>query len=1073
MLNLVTRTKVIVPQRRKELLSRQRLILKLYELLDYRLILTIAPAGYGKTSLLVDFASQVEMPVCWFSLDNLDQDTPRFVEHFIAALVQRFPEFGRQSATALEAVAQSDLGIDRLVTAIVNDAYEHIHEHFLLILDDYHLVHTQPEIQHFINQFILNVAENCHLVLASRALLSLPDMPLLVARSQVGGLGYDDLAFQVDEIQALVMQNHRVALPTKTAANLAQETEGWITGLLLTTQSMWQGLAAQLQAARVSDVGLYDYLANQVLDLQSLPLRDFLLRTSYLEEFDAGLCKVVFGEGEDWNALIRAILQHNLFVLPVGEDGLWIRYHHLFRDFLQSTFERERATELKPLLEAIASGYTALQDWEKAFATYQRLGDPPQTADLIEKAGHHLIKSDRSRTVLTWIDSLPDEVVNSRPILLSHKGTALMNLGLVEDSLPFLNQAEAGLREVDDRTNLANTLARRITALRLLGRYRDALADGEAVIKLTQDHAYPLFSRAEALRSIGLCLYQSGQLEEATTDLSAALVEYSLLGDQPNAALVHMELGLCLRAAGNYGQALEHYEKTLAYWRQIQNTTRMALVLNNLGILHHLTGDYLQANRLFKDSLVYAQQNNMARTEAYLLLSIGDLYLELEAEEAAEDNYQRAREIAHKINDHMLSFFSCLTEAIQARRSNRLEKARQFLKKTSEITGEEGSDFERGLWHTEMGLVCLRAGQPQEAAGHLRISSEILERGGQRIDAARVYLQLARAYSEAADLQAAQEALKRTFELASSVESQHILVVAGREAQDILRHFSSHPEIGPETTELLNQVKIFESSIPSLRRSIRPHALSILFAPPKLTIYSFGKVQVLLDGNAVNSSEWINQRRVRELFFYLLAHPDGLSKERIGIVLWPESSSEQLRIQFKNALYRLRLSLGPDIVLFDGSIYTFNRALDYEYDVEQFERKIEQARTTKDPGEQKASYQAALDLYSDPYLPDLDAPWLSLERQRLFQLYIRAALDMTRLQLEIGDYETALKLCKKVIAEDMCNEEAYRLAMQVHAALGNQADLVRQFEDCRKALLTEVGVEPSNQTVLLFHRLVR
>ena len=165
MSHLVTRTKVILPQRRKELLSRPRLINLLYDLLDYKLILVIAPAGYGKTSLLLDFTHQVDLPVCWYSLDTLDQAILRFITHFIAALNQRFPSFGAQSNTALEAASQLSPDINRLVTVIVNDIYEHIQEHFLFVLDDYHLVSGQREIETFVNQFLREASENCHLVL--------------------------------------------------------------------------------------------------------------------------------------------------------------------------------------------------------------------------------------------------------------------------------------------------------------------------------------------------------------------------------------------------------------------------------------------------------------------------------------------------------------------------------------------------------------------------------------------------------------------------------------------------------------------------------------------------------------------------------------------------------------------------------------------------------------------------------------------------------------------------------------------------------------------------------------------
>jgi LuxR family maltose regulon positive regulatory protein len=157
----VTQTKVMVPRRREDLLTRQRLLDQLYELLDYKLIVITAPAGYGKTSLLVDFANQSELPVSWFALDNLDQEPQRFITHLIACIAHTFPSFGQQSIAALDSTNQTNLDINQMVSIIVNDVYEHIREHFLLVLDDYHLVNESKKVDQFINRLIQEIDENC------------------------------------------------------------------------------------------------------------------------------------------------------------------------------------------------------------------------------------------------------------------------------------------------------------------------------------------------------------------------------------------------------------------------------------------------------------------------------------------------------------------------------------------------------------------------------------------------------------------------------------------------------------------------------------------------------------------------------------------------------------------------------------------------------------------------------------------------------------------------------------------------------------------------------------------------
>ncbi|MDF1515667.1 MAG: hypothetical protein P1S60_17805, partial [Anaerolineae bacterium] len=330
----MVQTKTLVPRRPDHLLTRSRLIDMLYDILDYRLYILTAPAGYGKTSILVDWVKQAELPVSWYALDELDCEPHRFFTYFINALAKNFPQFGLASRLALQNMTKN-LDVQRLVNFVVNDAYENIQEQFVLILDDYHLLDNNEEIDAFISSFVQQVDENCHLVMASRTLPSLPEMPLMVARSQAGGLGFEELAFTRGEIKALALQNYHLDLPEAEAEALVNETEGWITGVLLSTQPTWQGIADRIRGIRSTGTELNDYMQQQVLDKQPSAVQDFLLKTSLLEEFNAALCKAVFGGTQDWQNLMNSTQHSNLFVLSVGKDGSWLRYHHLFLQFLQ------------------------------------------------------------------------------------------------------------------------------------------------------------------------------------------------------------------------------------------------------------------------------------------------------------------------------------------------------------------------------------------------------------------------------------------------------------------------------------------------------------------------------------------------------------------------------------------------------------------------------------------------------------------------------------------------------------------------------------------------------------------
>lgn len=419
----VSKTKLIPPHRRDDLLVRKRLLEQLTDALDRRLILVSAPAGYGKTSLLIDLVHDSGMPCCWLALDELDRDPQRFAAYFIASLAKGFPKFGSQSRAVLIAMNSFEQDMERLLVTLINELIEKVDEHFVLILDDFHLVENVPVIQNFINRFIQLMDDNSHLVISSRVLTSLKDMARLVAGNQVSGLNYSDLAFQPEELQALLAQNRGLHISDDEAARLIRESEGWITGLQFSETGILQkGIK---HSVLEGGTDLFDYLGQQVLDQQPPELREFVLRTSFMEEFDAALCEAVLGqfyaEPQDWQKWVKAITRNNLFALPVGEDGRWLRYHHLFRDFIRQQFQRERMPEVAATLSRLEEAYESMGEWEKAHQICKQLNDADALAAMIERAGTFMIQH-AHLTLEAWLKDLPVYMLRKRAGLLSIRG---------------------------------------------------------------------------------------------------------------------------------------------------------------------------------------------------------------------------------------------------------------------------------------------------------------------------------------------------------------------------------------------------------------------------------------------------------------------------------------------------------------------------------------------------------------------------------------------------------------------------------------------------------------------------
>jgi len=1073
----VLRTKIILPHRREEILSRQRINNLVDELLDNKLIVVTAPAGYGKTSLLIDVSHQHEMPFCWFTLDPIDQDLQRFLAHFLASIEQRFVGFGEQSRTLLQAMGERQVALDEIVTVIVNEIYHSIQEHFAIVLDDYHLVNPSQAVNDFINRFVQDVDQNCHLITLSRSLSPFPDLPLMVAHSQVGGIGLHELAFRPDEVQALMMQNYHQGISDAVAAELTQKTEGWITGLLLSAQTMWQGMVDQLRLSRVSGIRLYDYLVHQVLDQQLPELRDFLLRTSYLDEFNTELCAALLGpppSGRTWQGIVNEIVSHNLFVLPIGEGGAWLRYHHLFQDFLQNQLTVERPGEVTTLLRKLIEIYIEREEWEKAFSICQRLDDNETTADLLEQAGETMIVSGRIKLLERWLETLPDDVMNRRPALLSRQGIVLAMQGKTTQGLHLLNRSVEQFQSLQITQRLIGTLVWRALTHLIRSDYLSSLADATEVLSLThqagKDEELTRF-RAEAYRICGESHRIIGKLDEAIDELTQSLRLFQARSDVRGVNLALVSLGAAYANRGNITAALPYYHRALEYYRAQHNSFALSSVLNDLACLYHLQGEYSLAFNTFEEALEISRQGGNARDEGLILTGLGDIFTDLDDPHAAQEAYHQARDIVEHVKDRFLIIYLDLAEAAVARLMGNFSLAHLKLNATKQLIEQEPSDYILGLYGLEAGKLEIARNAFEEAENLLSEAARWFGMGGQTIEEGRVNLLLAATAFNAGETECANTHLVEAFRLVSGLESQHILVSSARQAKTLLSAACSSPHIGRQSLRLLEQVTHFEDEIPRLKQQLRHRELTVPATPAKLRIRALGKAQVWLGEKPVTSADWQTQV-TRDLFFLILSEPQGLTKEALGEILWPESTPAQLKLRFKNTIYRLRRALQQDVVLFNDNRYLFNKELDYECDWEQFLELSNRARGISNKDEQKEIYRVAFQLYQGEYLPEVDGGWVTIEREHLRQVFIEVGLRLVELFLEAAEGEYALDICRRLILEDPYLEEAYRAAMQAHAATGNRREISRLYLTLQKKLMDELDASPSSQTESLYQSLV-
>jgi LuxR family maltose regulon positive regulatory protein len=405
-------TKLRCPATLPHRVHRPHLIQRLNEGLESgrRMTLVSAPPGFGKTTLLSEWAVQLQRPVAWLSLDESDNDPSRFWPYLIAACQSLQAEVGEAALALLH--APQPLPADTIPTILINDLAK-LESNLLLILDDYHVIQNQA-IQAALSFLIDHLPDQLHLALSTRVD---PPWPLarLRARNQLIELRALDLRFTPEEAAAFLNQMTDLNLSAEDVAALEARTEGWIAGLQLAALAMQSSLslkeqgdvAAFVRAFAGSHVYVADYLIEEVLQHQPEEVQTFLLQTSLLERLHGALCEAVTG-CQDGQAILKQLHKANLFVIPLDDEGRWFRYHRLFADLLEARLRLAFSSDAIATLHARASRW-----YEDAGMVNEAIEHALAAADyaaavrLIESRAVEMLVQGYANTVESWLTTIP------------------------------------------------------------------------------------------------------------------------------------------------------------------------------------------------------------------------------------------------------------------------------------------------------------------------------------------------------------------------------------------------------------------------------------------------------------------------------------------------------------------------------------------------------------------------------------------------------------------------------------------------------------------------------------------
>jgi LuxR family maltose regulon positive regulatory protein len=573
----------------KKVIHRPRLVSLLNQSIRMPLTLISASAGFGKTTLLAEWIAQSQDLIAWVSLDSSDNNPYRIVDCIANSILNVLPGTKVASAALKMLHTPQPVQISVILGSLINDLVALPHN-LILILDDYHQIDS-PAAHSVINFILDHLPENLHLIISTRS-----DPPIslgrLRANLQLSDIRTNDLRFTSDETQLFLTQAIGFPLSAQDMVSFEDKVEGWIAGIQLAALAIQSSQLSQssselrnfIRSFKGSHRYILDYLIEEVLNHQPEELRMFLLKTSVLDSMCASLCDsiLVYDEGTKPEGDHRenslesissrpsaAILEYldraNLFLVPLDDERIWYRYHHLFSDLLLQRLRQTWPEMMNELYLRAATWQEENGYLENAIRYALKAKDYQLATRLMDQIKVNLWSHGEVRMMLHWLKTMPEELIRSQPELSLDYAACLTLAGYFDDAEKWLQFTEDGYRQMDSYDQQASLRAQimvpvyRSGSARLHGDYSRAIALGELAL-----HHVPhsdVRYKGSSLLFLGQAHFFAGNTEKADQIISEAV--------GLNLASVHPAIYLCVRhdlaqlrvLQGRLREAREIYEQ--------------------------------------------------------------------------------------------------------------------------------------------------------------------------------------------------------------------------------------------------------------------------------------------------------------------------------------------------------------------------------------------------------------------------------------------------------------------------------------------------------------------------------
>ncbi|KEO82623.1 BTAD domain-containing putative transcriptional regulator [Tumebacillus flagellatus] len=1070
----VLTTKLVPPRVKQQCLKRRRLDELFASVIDYPVTLVQADAGYGKSTALVTHLCSQFDHVAWCSLEEGERDPLLFMQYLIRSVKAIDPALGDRSRSLLEEGEPTTALLQPCLTLLLNDLAEGAPDPTILVLDDFHTVAHVPEIRQVTDALIRYLPAHVHLVLGSRKTLETQAVKRMQATCDLLMIDKRDLAFTAAEIDQLFRQAYGIDLTMEQAEELREQTEGWIIAL----QMVWKGMERGVEWPNLwrsqgqAGVPLFHYLAEEVFDRQPDEVRAFLKQTCLLESMNGKLCDLLT-DCRDSAEMLKGLESNGLFVTVSAEGGEY-RYHRLFQQFLQQRSQQVLSPEQWADLHRRAAGYYAeTGDLQKALRHYNEAGDAELVVQLLLESGQDCLQNGRLELLKGWIDSLPSSELGRNPQLLLWRGEIDRVMSRFHEAVHWYTLAEGGYIQKNDPLGRSSVYRGQAQV------YLDTIQPGQATPWLQKalgvlEDGYPQ-ERAALLRLLAENHTNSGQLQEA----QACLLQANEL--VPGVERDELDVRLHLRS----GRLQEARQLTLEILgkeserapgqkqRAAKSHREMPLLLS---LIDAMIGETKSARLAAEQGIKVGQELHSPFVEMVGYIRLGHATALTGDLETAQEQYRHSVQISESLCVERGKVEALMGLCHTAGMQGELEEAQAYALAGLELALNVQDMWCANLIRVTIGGLYTSWGQDEEGLTWLREAERGFAACGDTFGVANSRLWLSMLYHRNG----------RQEEFAATVRE----LLQGVEANGFEYLFLRRTMLGPPDAQMT--LPFLLAARDELKLAGADRVLKLMGGKHfqqhpgyTLRVRTLGHFEVYRGLEEVGRKEW--KREKSKQLFQLLVTRQGqlLQRDEIYDLLWPDVDEKTANRDFKVAMNALTNALEPKrearsesfFVERVDTAYRLNRQAAVWVDADEFKRLVAKGLAAAEQGESAAAcrdLKTALALYRGDYLqysPYLD--WCAAERERLRTLHLRAQEVLATLRYEAGDLLTAVKCAEAILALDACWEPAYRMLMNCYAQLGKRNLLISTYKTCVAQLEEQLGLEPMEETVKLYQRLVK